>query len=38
MNPKTGKPSSPNFPVLLWYLGGDVARFRSVFDRYGPIR
>jgi ParB family chromosome partitioning protein len=38
INPKTGKPSSSDFPVLLWYLGADVARFRSVFDRYGPIR
>jgi ParB family chromosome partitioning protein len=38
INPNTGKPSSPDFPVLLWYLCADVARFRSVFDQYGPIR
>jgi len=38
INAKTGKPSSPDFPVLLWYLGDAVERFRAVFDRYGPIR
>lgn len=38
INAKTGRPSSPDFPVLLWYLGGDVAGFRAVAGRYGPIR
>jgi ParB family transcriptional regulator, chromosome partitioning protein len=38
INAKTGRPSSPDFPVLLWYLGADMARFRAVFERYGPIR
>jgi hypothetical protein len=33
-NAKTGKLSSPDFPVLLWYLGADVAAFRAAFDRY----
>jgi ParB family transcriptional regulator, chromosome partitioning protein len=37
-NAKTGKLSSPDFPVLLWYLGPDVEAFRAVFDYYGPIR
>lgn len=35
---KTGRPASPDFGVLLWYLGTDLAGFRAVFDRYGPIR
>jgi ParB family transcriptional regulator, chromosome partitioning protein len=37
-NPKNGRLSSPDFPVLLWHLGADAASFRAVFDQYGPIR